>query len=401
MRWPSENSPRPTGFHLLTQSRELALPLPARPLRITHFAQGLWASGVGDQMVALLRGLPRHHRQLLAVLENEGPLRETVERLGVMPLEFRQHRAQRVKGEPAADTFEAWLRATRVDVLHVHDTPSALVAMPAALRVGCVVVMDRMSPVPGPDQDRTRRAALRWLTRHARHVVADTEATRHQLVAEEGMPDHRISVIPAGFDLERFELAARAGLQRPLPPVLAAPVLVHVGGMVDPSSREEDLLHALVQVRQRFPAVQAFFVGEGPRRPMLEQQARELGLSSGVHFLGYRVDVPAVLARARVAVRCGTTTGRSLALLEAMATGLPVVATAVGGFPELLAQGERGWLVPPKSPEALAEALVQALEDPKQAALRGARARSFVARELNVTRMISDHETLYQRLLPH
>ncbi len=399
MLWPDEGVPGSLQGFLTTRLHPVALSPRERSLRIVHFTQGLWSDGIGHHVVALLRGLPRHHLQALAVLENEGPLREVVASLGVTPAEFRQDGATRARGEPPTGAFDAWLRATRAEVLHVHDAPSALVAMPAALRLGCAVVIDRMTAVPDPAPDRTRRAALRWLTRHARHVVADTEATRRQLLAEEGLPAERISVIPAGFDLEHFDRAARAGLQRPLPETYSAPVIVHVGGMRKSTDREEDLLQALPRVRQRFPAVQAFLVGEGPRRPMLELRARELGLSSAVHFLGYRADVPAVLARARVAVQCGLGTGRCLSLLELLAAGLPVVATTAGCHPELLAQGDRGWLVRPEAPEALAEALVQALEDPKRAALRGARGRASVAQEFNVSRMVSEHEALYRRLL--
>jgi glycosyltransferase involved in cell wall biosynthesis len=385
----------------LVRLRENTLAQRKRPLRILHFAQGLWSNEVGEQVVALLRGLPRHHRQFLAVLENEGPLRDTVSSLGVVPLEFAPASPRSSRSLPPVGSFEAWLRAFPVDVLHVHDVPSALVAMPAAIRLGCQVVLDRMTPAPGADQDRPRRAALRWLTRHAHHVVVDTEATRHQLIVDEGLAADRISVIPPGFDLARFDVLMEAGLQHPVPAAPAAPVIVHMGGMMDRSSREEDLLRALIQVRRRFPAVQAFLMGDGPRRPTLELQARELGLSTVVHFLGNRADTPAVLARAKVAVRCCKEAGRSLSLIEGMAAGLPLVATEVGSIPELLAQGERGWLVPPENPDALARALMQVLEDPKRAALRGARARSFVARELHVSRLLAEHVALYRRMLPH
>lgn len=371
-----------------------------QPLRILHFAQGLWSNEVGEQVVALLRGLPSHHRQFLAVLENEGPLRDTLSRMGVVPLEFQQTSPRSAKGLPPVGSFEAWLRASPVDVLHVHDVASALVAMPVAIRLGCQVILDRMTPAPAGDEDRPRRAALRWLTRHARHVVADTEATRRQLLSDEGLAADRISVIAPGFDLARFDVAMEAGLQQPLPLAGTAPILVHMGSRMDRSSREEDLLLALVQVRRRFPALQAFLMGDGPRRAALEQQARKLGLSTVVHFLGDREDTPAVLARAKVAVHCCKEAGRSLSLLEGMAAGIPLVATAVGSIPELLAQGERGWLVPPERPEALAQALMQILEDPQRASLRGARARLFVARELHVSRMLAQHEVLYRRLLP-
>jgi glycosyltransferase involved in cell wall biosynthesis len=169
--------------------------------------------------------------------------------------------------------------------------------------------------------------------------------------------------------------------------------------MDDPARGEEDLLEALVLARRRVPGLRALMVGDGPRRVELETRSRALGLAEAVHFVGYRPDVPAVLARGAVGVRCTREAeGVSRAVLEAMAARLPLVVTDVGANPELVADTERGLVVPPASPEALADALVRVLEDRRSALRRADRARAFVAERLSVARMAAEHEALYRRV---
>jgi glycosyltransferase involved in cell wall biosynthesis len=161
---------------------------------------------------------------------------------------------------------------------------------------------------------------------------------------------------------------------------------------------EEDLLSALALARRRVPGLRAFLVGDGPRRAALEGRAGALGLSDAVHFLGWRPDVPALLARGTVGVRCPSEEGLSRSVMEGMAARLPLVVTDVGGNAELIAHGERGLLVPAGAPEALAEALVRTLEDLPGARRLAANARAFVARELSPSRMVASYEALYRRV---
>ncbi|XXF75464.1 glycosyltransferase family 4 protein [Myxococcaceae bacterium GXIMD 01537] len=364
---------------------------------VAHFTQALWPRTASTRVMDLLRALGPPRRQHLGLLEAQGPLLASVEKLGLAPAEF----AEPVRGRagnlsPRIDAAAVWLRAAQVELLHVHDAASALVAIPAALRVGCRVVLDRSEPLSSTDP--TQRAALRWLTRLAHHVVVDADATARQLEADEDLENRRVSVIRPGFDLEHFEATQRAGLHRPLPLTGEAPVVVHVAPMDDAVRCEELLLEAVGLACQRFPGLRAFFVGDGPRRGALEQRAADLGLAHAVHFLGWRSDVPALLSRASVGVCCPSDAGLPRAVLEAMAAGLPLVVTQAGGNAELIAHGERGWVVPPGEPEALAEGLGKALECPINARRVAGNARAHLARELPVARMVASYEALYQRL---
>jgi glycosyltransferase involved in cell wall biosynthesis len=164
--------------------------------------------------------------------------------------------------------------------------------------------------------------------------------------------------------------------------------------------RQEDFLLALAQVRRGAPDAMAFLVGEGPRRARLERLAGELGLGGAVFFLGGRPDVPAVLARGTFGVLCSRQEGLSNAVMEGMAAGLPMIVTDAGGNAELVKDGERGHVVAPERPDALAQAMLRTIADPARARRMGEAARRFVEKELTLERMIDGHDRLYRRLVP-
>jgi glycosyltransferase involved in cell wall biosynthesis len=158
-------------------------------------------------------------------------------------------------------------------------------------------------------------------------------------------------------------------------------------------------LQAAAGLAKRFPDVRFLIVGDGASRPELEQQARDLRLEGTVLFTGFRVDVPELLQEATVSVLPSLSEGLSNSLLESMASGVPVVATRVGGNPEVIEHGVTGFLVPARDSEALAAAMGRILEDANLAAQFGQAGRQRVARLFSLERSVSETELLYQRLI--
>jgi len=193
----------------------------------------------------------------------------------------------------------------------------------------------------------------------------------------------KLVVIPCGTTLP----------ETPRPPRTAGgpPRLLAVGRLVDKKGFPV-LLEACHLLRQEGVEVHLTLAGDGPRRQALEKQAADLGLAGAVTFLGHvpHAQVPALLGRADLFVlpcrvdATGDRDGLPVALLEALAHGVPVVSTAVSGVPEVVRPGETGWLVPPEDPPALARALREALEDPAEARRRALAGRELVAREFEV-----------------
>lgn len=241
---------------------------------------------------------------------------------------------------------------------------------------------------------RARRPAWRPILRRLvrgpdRALAASTEIAR---VAEELAPGTRVEALTNGVDTELF---------RPCEPALppgAGPRIV-VPRRLFPKNGVDVLLRALPRIVEEVPGVEAVMIGDGPERRRLESMAVELGVGERVRFLGAQPNarMPALLSSAQVAVIPSRMEATSVAALEAMACGLPVVASEVGGLPEIV-DGGVGRLVPPGEPLALAEAVVAVLRSPDRAAL-GAEARRRVVERWSNDRLAEHHLEIYRELV--
>jgi glycosyltransferase involved in cell wall biosynthesis len=175
--------------------------------------------------------------------------------------------------------------------------------------------------------------------------------------------------------------------------------LVGSVGRLHPQKDFATLLAAIAQVRKRIPTVRLLLVGDGELRDELESQSRSLGLSEIVTFAGSRTDVPEILAAVDVFTLSSLWEGMSNAALEAMAAGLPVVATAVGGTPEVVVDEVTGLLVPPHDPTSLAGALTTLLREPALRRRMGQAGRERVQEQFSVERMVCRTEALYTEML--
>jgi glycosyltransferase involved in cell wall biosynthesis len=268
-------------------------------------------------------------------------------------------------------------RTLRADVVHTHLVHADVYGgAAAALRRARLV-----STKHNDDPFRTGpfRYVERGLTRLADHVLTITESLRRFNVEQVGLPAAKVTTVHYGLD----EPPAAWGENPPDPVPEGAPVLLSVSRLT--AQKGIDVaLRALPRVREQVPGAWLVVLGEGPDRAALEALAAELGVADAVHFPGRVPDVAAWLRRADVLVHPARWEGFGLALLEAMLSSLPVVASRVSSIPEIVAEGETGLLVPPDDPEALAGALVAVLRDPGGLGAAGlARARA----EFSVSRM--------------
>lgn len=292
-----------------------------------------------------------------------------------------------------------YLRRERIDVVHTHNRYAHLVGRTAAMLAGRPVVstvhyLQEMEP-------GWREAVRRWLDHMSARmlcsvVITVSEAQRRVYLRAAGIEDARVQLHRNGVDpaLFRPDPVAR-GRQRSalgLPP--EAPVLAVVG-MFHPDKGIEFLLQALALIRPRAPAARLLVVGDGVERPALEALAHELGLGDVVRFLGVRSDVAALLAASDVYVHPSLSEALPTSVLEAMAVGVPVVATDVGGVSEIVAHGQTGLLVPAGRPDRLAEAMLQ-LMDPGLRMSMGASGRAWVQTHASTGLWLDGLHALYR-----
>jgi glycosyltransferase involved in cell wall biosynthesis len=235
---------------------------------------------------------------------------------------------------------------------------------------------------------------LRWLyrllNRRFARVIAASEAIRMSLLAEGWQPE-RVRLIYNGVDTRRFGNADPQALRKELGIPRDAVVLGTVANL-SPVKDHATAVEALRRLHTAGRPLHLVLAGDGPEREPLTRQAEEAGLAEYVHFLGRRQDVATVLAGVDVFVLASHSEGLSNALLEASAAGCPIVATAVGGNPEVVADGETGLLVSIRDPEALAGAVARLADDPALRAAMGAAGRDRVSRRFSLAAMVAAYE---------
>jgi glycosyltransferase involved in cell wall biosynthesis len=170
-------------------------------------------------------------------------------------------------------------------------------------------------------------------------------------------------------------------------------------GRLVPIKDVPTFLKAAALVRKALPACRFALVGDGEERSLLEEEVSRLGLAEAVSFCGWRRDIGAVYGDLDVVVNSSRNEGTPVALIEALAASRPVVATRVGGTPDLLGEGARGLLVPPGEAEALAAAILETLRSPEAARLRALAGRDHVLARHSLSRLIEDVDALYRELL--
>jgi glycosyltransferase involved in cell wall biosynthesis len=231
------------------------------------------------------------------------------------------------------------------------------------------------------------RRAASW----CRTIVAVSEHERDAGVAAGiGRPD-QYTVIANGIEPMRFDLAAAPEQGRIL-----------MVGRLAPPKRPDLAVRAMAELRRAHPGARLDVVAHGPLRAETEALVRELGLGDTVRLLGKREDVPELLSRAQCFLLTSDYEGCPYSVLEAMAAGVPVVSTRVGGLAELVSDGETGLLADPGSPASVAEALGRILDDPGRASALGEAGRRRVRERFSRERMVRETVSLYESIaLPH
>jgi glycosyltransferase involved in cell wall biosynthesis len=276
------------------------------------------------------------------------------------------------------------LRRWRADVLHTHLSTASLLGSLAARLVGVPAI----ATVHGLN--------TRTCFRFAGRLIAVSQAVKQHLVAQ-GVPADRIRVIYNGIDLPLGPKAARrdlaAGMMR-----LSQAVVVGTVGRLGPEKGHRYLLEAVAELarRRELPPIQVLIVGEGRELVALRALAARLGIAERVTFAGFQRDVWPYLAAMDVFVLPSLKEGLSLSALEAMALGKPVVASRVGGTPEVVEDGVTGMLGPPRDGSALAEALASLLGRRQAMAEMGKAGRQRVAERFDAERMANQIEHLYR-----
>jgi glycosyltransferase involved in cell wall biosynthesis len=358
--------------------------VPVQPVAVGLFIASFDAGGTEGQMLELaIRLDPSRFRVRLACFSGQGPLRARAERahlpISEFPLVSLRH--------PAAVTellrFSAWCRRHQLSAVQTAGLYANVFGLTGAAVAGVRFrVASRRSLANLAHQPPLRR--LEQLAYRLAHRVVTNSSAAGRILAQEGVAPAAIVHIPNGI-----ELAGRPACAEP-----GAPRVIVVANLRREKGHDV-LLDAAPYVLAVRPDVVLTIVGDGPLRAAIEAEVHRRGLARSVELLGSRTDVPDLLANAGVFVLPSHSEARPNALMEAMAAGLPVVASAVGDVPELIAANRTGILVPPDDARALAAAILSVVADPVRACAFGAAARAAVSR-FGFEGMVAAYEQLYE-----
>lgn len=349
--------------------------------RVAHVVESLDLGGLEKLIVEFVRHADGARFEARVVtLGQRGDLADEVERLGCPVHALNLPGGLRPR---AVWTCAAWCRRERIDVVHTHSEGPLLYAAPGARLAGVRRVVHTRHHGPDLGNSRAALAGMALVARGVDRVVCVADAGARHARAE-GFAASKLMTIHNGIDLSRFTDQG---------PTTGGPVVIVA--RVNPVKDHATLLHAAALASREEPSFRLEVAGDGPGLADLQTLASRLGLGERARFLGRVDDVPALLGRASALVLCSTMEGISLTLLEAMARGLPVVATHVGGNPEVVDDRVNGLLVPPRDPAALASALLTLWRDPELARQYGRQGRAKVERQFDIRRTVARYEAIY------
>jgi glycosyltransferase involved in cell wall biosynthesis len=378
------------------------------PIRIVRIIARLNVGGPAIHVTLLTEKLASPHYQSTLICgtvgADEGDMAYYADAHGVQPV-YVPELGRSI--HPLRDLVTLWkvyrlIRRLKPDVVHTHTAKAGFVGRVAAWLAGVPVIVHTfhghvLGSYFSPTVTRVFIGLERVTARMSDTVITLSEGLRRELADEYHITRRsHITVLPLGLDLAAFAAARRkTGDFRRAYAIPGDAPLIGIVGRIVPVKNHDLFLQAAARLRQQIPNAHFVIVGDGELRAAVEAQVDALGLREAVTFTGWLRDLAPVYADLDVNVISSLNEGTPVSVIESLAARCPVVATAVGGLPDLLDGGQLGRLVPSGDAEALANALADTLRDPPD----GAQAQALMLDRYGIDRLVSDLDSLYRALL--
>jgi glycosyltransferase involved in cell wall biosynthesis len=367
-----------------------------RPLAVMMFSNGVVRAGAEEHILELLRRLDRRLFRLHLACPDvllEKYEKDIPKDVHVTPI-MLDHLSD-IRG---AVRLARVLREQKIDVLHSHMFRASLFASPIGklCRVPVIIETTHVRETWRKGWFKSKFIVDRAVGHFIDRYIAVSEANSRYLIGPKGIPEKKVSVIQNGCSIERVDPAAAhpEGIRESLGFSKSDLVLL-VMARLEPQKGHAILFQALLLLRAEFPHLRLICLGIGALEDELTKTVRKLGLEDKVRFVGFRSNVGDWLAAVDIGVLPSFYEGLPLTAVETLAAGIPLVATAVDGTPEVIINGETGFLVPPGDPVALAEAIGQLARQPELRRQFAVAGRDWVLKRFTIQRQVEQTSNLY------
>lgn len=363
-------------------------------IRLLLVVDSLEVGGAERHVVDLAAALHQKRHEVTVACSATGELSDLLGAVNVPLRVLLDRLAKRRVSVTYARRLRRLVTEQRFDLVHAHIYASAAASALATLGTGVPLVVTEHTQ--GTWQGRRAHLVSRLIYRRARHLISVSSPIRGRLIERDGVHPEKISLIPNAVVPASDTNPGASGA---LPDEWREGPLIGAVARLQPEKGIANLLKAAARVSSSCPEARFLVVGDGPLREELLCLADRLGLRERVRFLGHRADARALIGLLDVLVVPSLTEGTPLTVLEAMAAGVPIVASAVGGIPDQVRHDKEGLLVPPNDTAALGDALLELLQDSDRARRLGEAGRRRADSGFTHAEMVRKIEAVYHAAL--
>ena len=367
-------------------------------IKLMHIVLSLNTGGLERVVINLLKGMDQNVYNLyLCCLEEPGILIHEAEKIGVKVLTLNKKKAG-IDYKSIFNLAKA-LKEYKIDIVHTHNPGSHFYGAIAG-KIAKVPVIINTKHGRNPSYSRWNLIQKKLLSYITDKIVAVSEDARKMAIEIEKIPHRKVTTILNCIDIDKYNVKVDKELKRQELGISKDDFVIGIVARLSPEKDHNTLLDAFRHVLDKSGQnVKLVIVGDGILKEELKQKSRILSITDNTIFLGERHDVPELLATFDLFVLPSLTEGISLTLLEAMSAGLPIVATNVGGNPEIVIDNKSGMIVPPQNINSMANAIIRIMSDKDTAKQMGLAGKIRAQERFSIEAMVSQYEQLYRDIL--
>jgi len=368
-------------------------------INILHIYQNSKIGGVQQQLLSLLKAYDREvFNPIFCCLGPKEAMSKEIETLGIEVIALNRSRYHKFSLGIVRDLYKL-MKQKKIYIVRTHRYRANLYGRLAAWLSGVPVIIISLHDNYIKDVRLERKIANKILSKVTDKIIAVSESIRKDIMKYDGIDSSKILVIPNGIDIERFDPKGNFANIREEFLIKKSDIVIGFIGRIVSVKGLEYLIDALLFLKEEFKNIKLLITGEGSLLDRLYEKAKENSVNNSVIFTGRRRDIPDILSCIDIFVMPSIAEGLPNSLLEAMAMGKPIVATEVGGIPELIRNGVNGILVLPRDPGALATAIKGLIVNSQSAAKMGQAAKDLVHDNLSIKAIAQKWQSLYLSIL--